>query len=86
MGYHSLGISLCRSLTGLALETQELRKQQLLMVSSFNTLVFRNNFKTTDPFRGDCVTLPLPELLQRLDSHTLGISAGAFELGVAHYY
>ncbi|KAK2540324.1 Abca4 [Columba guinea] len=67
MVYHSLGISLCRNLTGLALEIQKLRKQQVLMVSS-KTLVFRNNFKTTDPFRGDCVTFPLPELLQRLET------------------
>lgn len=68
MVYHSLGISLCRNLTGLALETQKLRKQQVLMVSSSTTLVFRNNFKTTDPLRGDCVTFPLPELLQRLET------------------
>lgn len=66
MGYHSLGISLCRNLTGLALETQKLKNQQLLMVSSFKTLIFRNNFKTTDLLRGDCVIFSLHELLQRL--------------------
>lgn len=68
MGYHSLGISLCRNLTGLALETQKLRKQQLLMVSSFKTLVFRNNFKSTDLLRGDYITFPLPGLVQRLET------------------
>jgi len=87
MGYHSLGIFLCRNLTGLALETQKLRKQQLLMVSSFKTLVFRNNFKTTDLLRGDCLRFPLPELLQRLEKAIhWESSAGAFELRVTCYY
>lgn len=68
MGYHSLGISLYRHLTGLALETQKLRTHQLLMVSSFKTLVFRNNFRTTHLLRGDSLTFPLPELLPRLET------------------
>jgi len=67
MAYHSLGISLCRSLTGLVPEIPKLKKQQQLMVSSFKTLVFRNNLKTANLLRGGCTTtFPIHKLQQRL--------------------
>lgn len=66
MGYHSLGISLYWNPIGLAPEAQKLRKQQLLMVSSLQTLFFRNNF--TDLLKGECITFPLSGLLQRWDT------------------